>query len=77
MPYILLMKKEVCEHCGHEWVKRVKNPVVCPKCHRRYYGRKTIKKEKMFKKEENTNDIYGRRIRSLQKNFVYRKYTSY
>jgi len=30
---------EECSHCGHKWFKRQENPVVCPKCRRRYYGR--------------------------------------
>lgn len=28
------MKKEKCEHCGHEWISRMNYPYKCPKCQR-------------------------------------------
>lgn len=25
-----------CSKCGHEWHPRMNDPIVCPKCHRRW-----------------------------------------
>ncbi len=38
------MKKETCLRCGHEFVKRMDNPKVCPKCHSAWW--QTPKKQK-------------------------------
>ena len=41
MHTVYYMITEKCSHCEHEWIRRTEDiPVKCPKCHRRYYGRK-------------------------------------
>ena len=29
----------LCKKCGHEWIKRIPNPVQCPKCKRTDWNR--------------------------------------
>ena len=38
------MKKNKCLRCGHEWIKRVENPVFCPACRSPYWNRERIRK---------------------------------
>ena len=33
------MKKEKCLRCGHQFVKRINKPKVCPKCHSPYWNK--------------------------------------
>lgn len=33
---ISLLPKYKCRACGHEWIPRTNQPLVCPVCHRRY-----------------------------------------
>lgn len=33
------MKKEKCLRCGHEFIKRIDNPIVCPKCKSPYWNK--------------------------------------
>ena len=34
-----------CERCGHEWISRIKNPKLCPKCKSAYWDVEKKKKE--------------------------------
>ena len=41
-----IMPKEKCLRCGHEWVKRVNKPKVCPKCQSAYWDVPRLSKDK-------------------------------
>ena len=47
------MNKERCLRCGYIWLKRVDNPVMCPKCRSPYWNRKRMKE--VNGKTEKTN----------------------
>ena len=35
-----------CRKCGHEWIPRTENVVVCPKCHSYKWKAQEIKNDK-------------------------------
>jgi len=35
-----------CQYCGYEWKAKIKNPISCPRCKRRFdYPTKEVKNE--------------------------------
>lgn len=40
------LPKETCKRCGHEWIKRVLKPRVCPKCQSPYWDVKPTRRKK-------------------------------
>ena len=40
------MEKLKCKRCEHEWVKRTKTPVCCPRCKSPYWNKDKLLKIK-------------------------------
>lgn len=38
-----MLPKFKCKRCGHSWVARVENPVMCPYCHSPYWNKVRVR----------------------------------
>jgi RNA polymerase subunit RPABC4/transcription elongation factor Spt4 len=37
-----------CKRCGHRWIPMVANPVMCPRCHSRYWNKDYSRSDKVL-----------------------------
>jgi rubrerythrin len=35
---VMSLPRYKCKKCGHEWIPRTNEPMVCPRCHRAFAG---------------------------------------
>lgn len=46
-----------CFKCGHTWINRTDNPILCPKCKNPDYKHPKVYEVKRIRKEDPINDI--------------------
>ena len=58
------MKKYKCLRCGHTWIPRIDNVVLCPWCKSKYWNEDREEKELRIQKN---NEIYFKIIQKSNK----------